>query len=157
MPVHGRVSNIEPCLNQRTTDLLCRCVSLLPPPDDISFLRTAHAIYLKHHKYPEAIAIAVRLNDQELIHQDFNAPANPLMKRQLAFILARAQVPKEWVLPEDSEEEDLVDCLSNTKLSAHFRAFGKELGVSEARSLEDVYKSHLENTRTYMLVLLCPL
>ena len=28
------------------------------------------------------------------------------MKRQLAFILARAQVPKEWVLPEDSEEED---------------------------------------------------
>ena len=130
--------------------LFYRCVSLLPPPDDVSFLRTAHTIYLKHQKYPEAIAIAIRLNDQELIHQDFHAPANPLMKRQLAFILARAQVPKEWVLPEDSEEEDLVDCLSNTKLSTNFRAFGKELGVSEARSLEDVYKSHLENTRTWI-------
>ncbi|KAI0826430.1 armadillo-type protein [Irpex lacteus] len=146
------VDRIVDLVDENTYGRVCQymvaCVSLLPPPDDISFLRTAHAIYLKHHKYPEAIAIAVRLNDQELIHQDFNAPANPLMKRQLAFILARAQVPKEWVLPEDSEEEDLVDCLSNTKLSAHFRAFGKELGVSEARSLEDVYKSHLENTRT---------
>ncbi|KAI0088858.1 armadillo-type protein [Irpex rosettiformis] len=132
----------------RVSQYMIACVSLLPPPDDVSFLRTTHAIYLKHQKYPEAIAIAIRLNDQELIHQDFHEPANPLMKRQLAFILARAQVPKEWVLPEDSEEEDLVDCLSNTKLSTHFRAFGKELGVLEAKSLEDVYKSHLENRTT---------
>ncbi|KAI0694186.1 armadillo-type protein [Cytidiella melzeri] len=135
----------------RVCQYMIACVSLLPPPDDISFLRTTHTIYLKHQKYPEAIAIAIRLNDQKLIHQDFHAPGNALMKRQLAFILARAQVPKEWVFPEDSEEdppEDLVECLSNTKLSTHFRAFGKELGVSEAKSLEDVYKSHLENTRT---------
>lgn len=75
------------------------------------------------------------------------------MKRQLALILARAQVPKEWVFPEDWEEEppeDLIDCLSNTKLSSHFRAFGKELGVLEAKSLEDVYKSHLESTSMYL-------
>ncbi len=125
------------------------CVSLLPPPDDVAFLRTAHAIYLKHHKYPEAIAIAIRLNDQQLIHEDFHAPGNIHMKMQLAFILARAGVPREWVYTEDSEEEipeELLDCLSNTKLSAHFRAFGKELGVLEPKSLEDVYKSHLENT-----------
>lgn len=103
-------------------------------------------------KFPEAIAIAIRLNDQQLIHEDFHAPANPLMKRQLAFILARAGIPTEWVFPGDSEEEipeDLQECLSNTKLSTHFRAFGKELAVLEPKSLEDVYKSHLENTSTY--------
>lgn len=75
------------------------------------------------------------------------------MKRQLAYLLARAQVPKEWVLPEGEEEaelpEDLADCLSNAKLSSHFRDFGKELGVLEPKSLEDVYKSHLENSSTY--------
>ena len=73
------------------------------------------------------------------------------MQRQLAFILARAGVPREWVFPDDSQEipEDLLDCLSNTKLSTHFRAFGKELGVLEPKSLEDVYKSHLENTSTW--------
>lgn len=78
------------------------------------------------------------------------------MKRQLAFILARAQIPLEWLQPPDAEgdtdfqdqlPEDLLECLSNNRLSTHFREFGKEVGVGDARSLEDVYKSHLENTR----------
>lgn len=81
------------------------------------------------------------------------------MKRQLAFLLARAQIPLEWLHPpsDDSDgdadvdfqeelPEDLLECLSNSRLSAHFREFGKELGVADAKSLEDVYKSHLENT-----------
>ena len=73
------------------------------------------------------------------------------MKRQLALYLARAQIPKEWLEFEDEEElpEDLVDCLSNTRLSTHFKDFGKELGVLDPKSLEDVYKSHLENTSVY--------
>lgn len=79
------------------------------------------------------------------------------MKRQLAFLLARAQVPIEWLKPpsedEDAESdfqdelpEDLAECLTNAKLSTHFRDFGKELGVSDPKSLEDIYKSHLDNT-----------
>jgi 26S proteasome regulatory subunit N1 len=76
------------------------------------------------------------------------------MKRQLAFLLARAQIPLEWLQApdadgdiQDSLEEDLLECLSNSRLSTYFREFGKELGVADARSLEDVYKSHLENNR----------
>lgn len=83
------------------------------------------------------------------------------MKRQLAFLLARAQIPIEWLQPPSDEDadgdadvdfaeelpEDLLECLSNARLSAHFREFGKEVGVADAKSLEDVYKSHLENTR----------
>jgi 26S proteasome regulatory subunit N1 len=80
------------------------------------------------------------------------------MKRQLAFLIARAQIPLEWLHPiedSDTEEmieefpEDLIECLSNAHLSMHFRDFGKELGVLEPKSLEDVYKSHLENTSVY--------
>jgi 26S proteasome regulatory subunit N1 len=52
-------------------------VNLLPPPDDVLFLRTAHAIYVKHSKFPEALSLAIRLNDQELVREDFNTPANP--------------------------------------------------------------------------------
>jgi hypothetical protein len=79
------------------------------------------------------------------------------MKRQLAFILARAQIPLEWLQPpsegdaeiatDEELSDDLLECLYNTKLSTHFRDFGKELGVADAKSLEDIYKSHLENTR----------
>lgn len=103
-------------------------------------------------KFPQALALSIRLGEPELIRRDFNAPANPLMKRQLAFMLARAQIPKEWLDSEDSIDEseempeDLLDCLSNTHLSMHFKEFGKELGVLEPKSLEDIYKSHLENT-----------
>ncbi|KAG6868638.1 hypothetical protein C0993_012682 [Termitomyces sp. T159_Od127] len=158
------IKDIVPLVDENTYGRVCqymiRMVNLLPPPDDVSFLQTAHTIYVQHQKFPEALALAIRLGNPDLIREDFNAPGNPLMKRQLAFLLARAQIPLEWLHPpsEDADgdadvefqeeiPEDLLECLSNSRLSTHFREFGKELGVLEAKSLEDVYKSHLENTR----------
>jgi 26S proteasome regulatory subunit N1 len=77
------------------------------------------------------------------------------MKKQLAFICARSNIPVEWATPETPEgsdepvelSEELLECLGNAKLSEHFRTFAKELDVVEPKSLEDIYKSHLENTR----------
>ncbi|ETW75927.1 hypothetical protein HETIRDRAFT_54132 [Heterobasidion irregulare TC 32-1] len=141
----------------RVCAYMIACVNLLPPQDDVAFLRTAHTIYVQHHKFPEALALAIRLNDSELIKADFHAPNNPCvtMKRQLAFILARAQIPLEWLQTssadadaEDELSQELMDCLYNTNISRHFREFGKEVGVADALNLEDVYKSHLENTRS---------
>ncbi|KAG9311635.1 26S proteasome regulatory complex non-ATPase subcomplex Rpn1 subunit [Chiua virens] len=139
----------------RVCTYMDRCVTLLPPPDDVAFLRAIHNIYLQFSKFPEALSVAIRLNDAELIRQDFNASSNPIMRRQLACLLSRSQIPLGWLQPSASEDadaeielpEDVVECLSNTHLSRFFRDFGKELGVAEPKSLEDVYKSHLENTR----------
>lgn len=130
--------------------LITRCVNLLVPPDDTLFLRTAHEIYCKHNRFSEALVLALRLGDCNLIRADFDAPRNPVMKRQLALLLGRQQVPIEWLQSEDEPitDQQLLDCIFNTKLSEHFISFGKELSVLEPRSLEDVYKSHLENTRT---------
>ncbi len=156
------VDQITELVDENTYGRVCqymvRCVNLLPPPDDIAFLQTAHTIYVQQSKFPEALALAIRLGDPALVREDFNAPGNPLMKRQLAFLLARAQIPLHWLKNPEADEtadfsddlpEDLVECLSNTRLSGHFRDFGKELGVQDAKSLEDVYKSHLEHTRTH--------
>jgi hypothetical protein len=49
------------------------CVNLLVPPDDVQFLRTAHQIYRHHDRYTEAISLAIRLGDYELIKEDFEA------------------------------------------------------------------------------------
>lgn len=80
------------------------------------------------------------------------------MKCQLAFLLARAQIPKEWVFEEGEDEDEihekLSECLNNAMLSKQFKEFGEELGVLEPKSLEDVYKSHLENTSTYIFILI---
>jgi len=35
---------------------IVRCVNLLPPPDDVLFLRTARVIYVEHHKFTEALS-----------------------------------------------------------------------------------------------------
>ncbi|KAG6379757.1 26S proteasome regulatory complex non-ATPase subcomplex Rpn1 subunit [Boletus reticuloceps] len=115
----------------RVCTYMDRCVTLLPPPDDVAFLRTIHSIYLQFSKFPEALSIAVRLNDAELIRQDFNASGNPIMRRQLALLLARAQIPLEWLQPPASEDADAET----------------ELPEDIVESLEEVYKSHLENTR----------
>ena len=56
---------------------IARCVNLLPPQDDVAFLKTAHRIYEKYQRFPEALSLAIRLNDSELIHRDFHAPGNP--------------------------------------------------------------------------------
>lgn len=50
---------------------------LLVPPDDVAFLETAAEIYAKHDRYPEAIALAVKLNSRDLIRKYFDAPSNP--------------------------------------------------------------------------------
>ncbi|KAG2132736.1 26S proteasome regulatory complex non-ATPase subcomplex Rpn1 subunit [Suillus bovinus] len=156
------VDRIASLVDANTFGRVCaymdRCVMLLPPPDDVTFLRTIHKVYLQFSKFPEALGVAIRLNDAALIRQDFNASGNPIMKKQLAFLLARAQIPIEWLKASASEDpdadaedefpEDILDCLSNTQLSRHFKEFGKEVGVADPKSLEDVYKSHLETTRS---------
>ncbi|ORY31001.1 putative 26S proteasome regulatory subunit (proteasome non-ATPase subunit mts4) [Naematelia encephala] len=147
----------------RVCQYMTSCVPLLVPPDDKAFLQTAAEIYAKHDRYPEALALAVRLNDANLVYKYFSTPTNLVMQKQLAFFLARAQIPLEWVHtpdgadPDESpdptdqppeQSEEMLECLGNYKLSTHFRAFGKAVGVEEPRSVEDIYKSHLEPTRS---------
>ncbi|CAG8757584.1 3_t:CDS:2, partial [Cetraspora pellucida] len=119
------------------------CVNLLVPPDDVAFLRTAHAIYRKENKFTEAVSLAIRLGDYDLIREDFNAARelDELLQKQIAFILARQQIP----LP--IEDEKIQDILNNTHLTKHFIALAKELDVLEPKTPEDIYKSHLENIR----------
>ncbi|KAK8847370.1 hypothetical protein IAR55_005228 [Kwoniella newhampshirensis] len=159
------LENIEAIIelvDDKTFERVCRymvsCVPLLVPPDDSAFLETASVIYSKYDRYSEAIALAVRLNSPTLVRKYFEAPTNPVMKKQLAYFLARAQTPLHWVHtadgPETEEEnpppeleEDVLECLGNVKLSSHFRNFGKAVGVEEPRAVEDIYKSHTETTR----------
>ncbi|BGP51245.1 proteasome regulatory particle base subunit [Rhodotorula kratochvilovae] len=140
------IKEIVPFVDANTYSRVClymvSAVNYLTPPDDVEFLRTAREIYKKHSRYTEAITLAQRLQDPDMIKEDFNAPTNPIMKRQLAYILARQQVDIK-----DEEDETLREILNNTKLSEGFKRFGAELSVTEPRSLEDIYKAHLEPGR----------
>ncbi|KXT12085.1 hypothetical protein AC579_1851 [Pseudocercospora musae] len=122
-------------------------VPLLTYPDNDRFLRTAHEIYVHYKQLTQAMSLAIRLNDMNLIKFDFNASPDKAVKRQLAFLLARQRICLD-LEDEDAEDNELQECLNNTKLPEHFKSLAKELNVLDPKMPEDIYKSHLESSRT---------
>ncbi|KAK9422677.1 putative 26S proteasome regulatory subunit [Seiridium unicorne] len=125
---------------------LVSMVNLLTYPDNEEFLRVAHDIYLAYKEYTQAMVIAIRLNDVDLIKQDFDSAQNPALKKQLAFLIGRQKI---WVdFDKDGEEAQEIDeALCNIKLAEYFKTLGKELNILEPKTTEDIYKSHLESNR----------
>jgi 26S proteasome regulatory subunit N1 len=121
-------------------------VPLLTYPEDQQFLRTAHRIYKQYDQLTQAIVLAIRLNDLDLIQSDFESTSDVAQRKQMAFLIARQQIVLD--LPTDTEEEqEIAECLNNTKLPEHFKALGKELNILDPKTTEDIYKSHLESNR----------
>lgn len=130
----------------RTCLYMSSMVNLLTYPEDQQFLRTAHDIYMKYGKTAQAMVLAIRLNDLELIRQDLDATEDVAMKKQLAFLIARQRIALD--LPTDTADEQAIsDCLGNTSLPQHFKTLAKELNILEPKVPEDIYKSHLESGR----------
>ncbi|KAL9102955.1 MAG: hypothetical protein Q9163_001942 [Psora crenata] len=145
------IQEIPKYLDENTYARVClymvSMVNLLTYPEDQQFLHTAHDIYKQYNKLPQAMVLAIRLNDIELILTDFDSTTDVAMKRQMALLVARQQIWLEALLDTD-ESQELIECFSNTKLSDHFKSLAKELNILEPKSPEDIYKTHLESTRT---------
>lgn len=145
------IENIKDHVDENTYARVClymvSMVPLLTYPDNNRFLLTAHDIYLKYKRYPQAIALAIRLNDMKLVRDDFYAPEDRAMRLQLAFILGRQRICLD-LSEEDLEDSELQEALNNTKLPEYFKTLGKELNVLDPKVPEDIYKSHLESSRT---------
>jgi 26S proteasome regulatory subunit N1 len=121
-------------------------VNLLTYPDNELFLKTAHGIYMKYKQYTQAMVLAIRLNDVELIKADFEKAEDPALKKQLAFLIARQRIVLD-LEANSQDDQEILECLSNLKLSEHFKSLGKELNILEPKTTEDIYKSHLESSR----------
>jgi len=145
------IEQIKNHLDENTYARVClymvSMVPLLTYPDNDRFLRTAHDIYVHYKQLTQAISLAIRLNDIDLIKSDFNSTSDKGLKRQLAFILGRQRICLE-LEDEDADDVELQDCLNNTKLPEHFKSLAKELNVLDPKVPEDIYKSHLESSRT---------
>lgn len=51
----------------------CSCVSYVPEPENSSLLRCALSIFRKFNRYPEALRLALMLNDMELVEDIFTS------------------------------------------------------------------------------------
>ncbi|KAI8825259.1 armadillo-type protein [Fimicolochytrium jonesii] len=139
------LEQLPPFVDKDTFSRVClyllSCVQYVAPPDDVACMKTAHTIYRKQAQFTQALQVSMRLQDQEMIEADFNDCPDLLLKKQLAFLLARQGIS----VP--TEDEEVQEILNQSKLSEHFRDLARDLDVLEAKTPEDIYKSHLENVR----------
>jgi 26S proteasome regulatory subunit N1 len=140
---------------QRVCNYIVSCASYLGSPDDLKSLRVVHTIYKKFAQHPQALSISLKLNDYQMIKSDFLECTDPLMRKQLAYLLARQQVQfseqDTATIESGPDGEKVKEILWNSRFSERFLAYARELDVLEPKVPEDIYKSHLENTRTSIL------
>lgn len=143
------IEQIEQYLDEDTYSRVClymvSTVPLLTYPDNDRFLRTAYKIYRRYNKYTQAVVLAIRLNDRELIEEAFNSTEDKAIRRQMAFLIARQRI---WLDVTEDDDPELQECLNNTRLPDHFKALAKELNILDPKTTDDIYKTHLESART---------
>jgi len=133
---------------QRVCLYLTSCVKYVPEPEDSELLKCALRIFLNYEHYPEALNLAIQLNDMDLIKEIFKKSGETtdkkkLCQKQLAYILGRLQIFLE-VDEEIEDGEELSDIISNSHLNNSFLALARELDIMEPKVPEDIYKSHLD-------------
>eukprot|EP00124_Ichthyophonus_hoferi_P001063 Ihof_evm3s49 gene=Ihof_evmTU3s49 len=121
---------------------LISCVNYVPEPEDTQLLRTALNLFLKFDQKVEAMRLASRLNDMDLVKEIFMSCDDKALQRQMAFIMARQQTVIE------TDDDDLQEMLANSHLNANFLALARDLDIMAPKLPEDIYKSHLEPTRS---------
>uniref|UniRef100_A0A8B9KLD2 26S proteasome non-ATPase regulatory subunit 2 n=1 Tax=Astyanax mexicanus TaxID=7994 RepID=A0A8B9KLD2_ASTMX len=125
---------------------LTSCVSYVPEPENSALLKCALKIFRKFNRYPEALRLALMLNDVELVENIFTSCKDIVVQKEMAFMLGRHGMFLE--LNEDVEDyEDLTEIMSNVQLNSNFLALARELDIMEPKVPDDIYKTHLENNR----------
>eukprot|EP00210_Caulerpa_lentillifera_P009484 g9044.t1 len=138
---------------RRTCLYLTSCCQYLAEPDDHGVLVTAHGLYMGQKKHHDAMRVALRLNDMDIIEQTFNACEDTLEKSQLCYLLARQGVVLDLesgpcAIADEEIQASLREINSNSKLSEHFLELARDLDVMEPKEPKDVYKMHLVEGRT---------
>ncbi|KAB0801142.1 hypothetical protein PPYR_05496 [Photinus pyralis] len=125
---------------------LTSCVPYVADPENTTLLQTALHLFRKFKQYPQSLRLAMQLNDHALIEDIFTSCKDTAIQKQLAFILGRQQIYIE-INEHTPEYDDLIEIMANCHLNNHFLNLARELDIMEPKTPEDVYKSHLENTR----------
>lgn len=113
---------------ERVCLYLLSCSSYAADPEEMNkAYKTAFQIYLQHLKYPQALRVAQKVNDPNMIKEAMEACADPVTLKQMAFMLGRQRNPYE------TNNEELYKIISNEKLSEHFKGLARDLDVLEPK------------------------
>uniref|UniRef100_A0A8D3CL11 26S proteasome non-ATPase regulatory subunit 2 n=1 Tax=Scophthalmus maximus TaxID=52904 RepID=A0A8D3CL11_SCOMX len=144
-----RLEMLEDYIDENAYGKVClyltSCVSYVPEPENSALLRCALNIFRKFNRHPEALRLALILNDVELVENIFTSCKDIVIQKQMAFMLGRHGMFLE--LNEDVEDyEDLTEIMSNVQLNSNFLALARELDIMEPKVPDDIYKTHWKTT-----------
>jgi 26S proteasome regulatory subunit N1 len=130
----------------RVCRYLKACASFSPDGDEMkNLLSAAIEIYTKFDKIPDAVQVAIRLGDIAQIERLYEKTKVGSAERvQLALDLGRANICIDEAVEDD---DDLRGAMNNRKLFEYFLHLGKDLDVLEPKVPEDIYKTHLIDSR----------
>lgn len=111
--------------------------------DKVLYLKIACNLYWKFKEYPNALRMALKLNDAKIVSELFKSCEDRLVQKQMAYIISRRKFSIEF-----DEDEELQEIASGEHLSRNFIALAKDLDVYEPKLPAQIYKSHLEEKRS---------
>ncbi|XP_004307052.1 PREDICTED: 26S proteasome non-ATPase regulatory subunit 2 homolog A-like [Fragaria vesca subsp. vesca] len=137
------VEHVDKTNFKSTCLYLISLVRLVPGPDDMLVLDIAFMINLKFEEYPNALLIALFLDNKEYVKQVFTSCDDLLRKKQFCYILAQHGSNFELndeMVSEDEEREAMQDIINNAKLSEGYLTLARDIEVMEVKTPENIYK-----------------
>ncbi|XP_037933073.1 26S proteasome non-ATPase regulatory subunit 2-like isoform X2 [Teleopsis dalmanni] len=127
------------------------CHSYVTEPEKKLALNTLYKLTRKFKNASQSMFCAFLLNDIDKVKEVFNETKDYTERQQLALMLARQQICLDLDL-EESDNEALVEIMSNGNYSRYFLSFAHELDIMEPKTPDNIYKTNLESTRTLLQV-----
>lgn len=119
------------------------CASYIEEPERSVVINGVMQHYIHFKEYPRALALAMSINDAKQMAAIFTKCSDPIIRKQLAYMVGRQHVPLE--LSDDlTDKDELVTIMSNSHVNEHFHGLGRELDIMEPKTPDDVYKTWLE-------------
>ena len=121
---------------KRVCIYLLQCYDFLPDPVNMEVLDVLYRIYTKVGKTSQAMVMAIKMNNQSLMHDIFVGCEDPTLQKQLAFLLAR-----QLTVFLDDMDDTLVDISTNASLSSRFAAIADKLGKTNPKTPDDILQT----------------
>jgi 26S proteasome regulatory subunit N1 len=111
----------------------------------------ARECYKKCGYFVDAVRVQLMLGYdkdvvEELLREAYKV--NPVIAKQMCLVLGRARVNHETECGDDNDDDDTDydGIIGNENLSEIYISLGRDLDVVDAKTPEDIYKSHLSET-----------
>jgi 26S proteasome regulatory subunit N1 len=128
---------------QRVCLYLIRSAGFIADPEDLDTLfQTAYLIYKAQGKLTDALRVAIKVDNSDLITELFTASeATDMQKTQMAYILGKARSPFVFESEDEAETERLNEIIGNSSLSDTYLSVIRELDLAAPKLPEDIYKN----------------